>query len=259
MYGLGRAESELAPYLQAQRDQLTVTTKFGIDASALGRTVGRVQAPLRALLARRSGLQQKARESGAGPSAGAIGRLLYTATGYDARAAARSLHRSLHTLGTDYLDIFVLHDPAGSAITELPELVGFLDDQLRAGTIRAWGVAGSQPPVGSDAGQLLKEAAVVQQRDDLFCDVAALESDKAVITFGALARVLPTLLAQVAATPSAAEAWTQRLGAPPDAQTLAGFLLREATRRNSQGVVLFSTSRPERVDAAVRAVDGPEA
>lgn len=258
MYGLGRAESELAPYLQAQRGEITVTTKFGIDVSAIGRTIGRVQGPVRAVLARRPDLQRQAGESGSGPSSGSLGRLLYTAAGYDVATAARSLHNSLRTLRTDYIDVFALHDPMGAVITDGPELAGYLNEQVRAGTIRSWGVAGELPPPGADAARLVDDANVVQHHDDVFADPVSVAGHRlggrhAVITFGCLSHALPTLLRHLA-TPGATARWSERFGAQLDVETVAALLLREATRRNSDGVVLFSTTRPERVGAAVDAV-----
>lgn len=35
MYGLGRAEAELAPVLKHRRGDMTITTKFGIDPTAM--------------------------------------------------------------------------------------------------------------------------------------------------------------------------------------------------------------------------------
>jgi D-threo-aldose 1-dehydrogenase len=257
MYGLGRAEADLAPILRSRRDELTVTTKFGTDPSALGRAIGRIQGPGRALLARRAGLQRKARESGANSSSGSIGRLLYTAHGYTATSAARALHRSLRALGTDYIDVFALHDPMGAVITDVPDLVAYLDGEVRAGTIRCWGVAGAAPTAGPDTDHLLASAAVVQQHDDIFDDAQRIAANKAVITFGCLSRALPALLGHLADHPDAGPRWTERLGTDvTDSSALAEVLLREATRRNPRGVVLFSTTRPQRVTAAVRTLEG---
>ncbi len=253
MYGLGRAESELAPYLRSKRSELTVTTKFGIGTSAFGRTAARLQTPVRAVLARRPGLQHAAGESGSGPSGGTLGRLLYTSAGYDAGAAARSLRRSLRELGTDYVDVFALHDPMGAAISRSGDLVGYLDDQVRAGTIRTWGVAGDLPPPGSDAQRVLEDAPVVQQHDDVLSALTTVATDRALITYGCLARALPALLRYLAASGTTAQ-WSDRLGDRLDAETMAALLLREAVRRNAHGVVLFSTTRPERVGAAVDAL-----
>jgi len=66
------------------------------------------------------------------------------------------------------------------------------------------------------------------------------------------------LLLRYLATPDAKAQWTEHLGKPLDDETVAGLLLRDAARRNPQGVVLFTTTRPERVGAAVDAVAAPD-
>ena len=50
MYGMGRAEAELAPLLRRHGDRVTVTTKFGIRPSPVGLVAGRVQAPILSLI-----------------------------------------------------------------------------------------------------------------------------------------------------------------------------------------------------------------
>lgn len=259
MYGLGRSEPELATILRRHRGELTVTTKFGIDPSRFGRAVGRVQGPARALLAYRADLQHKATASGAGPTSGAVGRLLYAATGYDAATASRSLHRSLRALRTDCIDIFALHDPIGTLAVDVPELAAYLDDQVRAGTIRCWGIAGALPPRGPAANELVAAAPLIQRHDDVFEVPTPSATDKATITFGCLSRALPALMTFLAHTPGAGGRWSERFGADVrNGEVLARLLLREAIRRNDRGVVLFNTTRPRRVTAAVSALVGPD-
>ena len=49
------------------------------------------------------------------------------------------LDRSLHRLGTDYVDVYYLHRPDPTTAAE--EIVAALDSELAAGRIRAWGVS----------------------------------------------------------------------------------------------------------------------
>ena len=59
MYGLGLAETELAPFLKGRRADITVTTKFGIEPTLLAKGVARVQKPMRAFLAKSSCRQRR--------------------------------------------------------------------------------------------------------------------------------------------------------------------------------------------------------
>jgi D-threo-aldose 1-dehydrogenase len=255
MYGLGLAEAELALFLRRRRANVTITTKFGIDPTRATRGVALFQAPLRAFLAKRPKIGEGLRIAGRGPSSGSLGRLLYSSPGYDRRSAQLSLERSLRALGTDCVDIFLLHDPAADLITEAPELVTYLDEQRRQGRIRCWGVTGQLsdlPAVVKSLGQ----APVVQFPDDVLDEPAnaAPVSDGAQITYGALGRALPALRRFLARDPGAANLWGERLGVDLEEESsLPRTLLCAALRRNVTGPILFSTTRPERAQVAADA------
>jgi D-threo-aldose 1-dehydrogenase len=255
MYGLGAAEAELAPFLRRRRAEVTITTKFGIDPTLLTRSVARVQAPLRAVLASRPGLQESMQMAGEGPHSGRLGRLLYSSPGYQRDFAQLSLERSLRALGTDWIDVFLLHDPAGGLLREAPGLAGYLDDQQRLERIRCWGVTG-QPQVLPEVLGCLGRAPVVQFRDDVFDDPAsaAQAAGSATITFGALARALPLLRRYLTRSPGVQSDWSERLGLDlAEEPALPSLLLRAALQRNPAGPVLFSTTRPERAVLAAQA------
>jgi 1-deoxyxylulose-5-phosphate synthase len=57
--------------------------------------------------------------------------------------ATRELEGSLQRLGTDYVDLYLLHNPDG--ITPLEELAQTMDSFVRAGRIRYWGVSNHSP------------------------------------------------------------------------------------------------------------------
>ena len=141
MYGLGIAEAELASFLSRKRSQCTITTKFGIDPTPMGRVAGRAQRPVRAALRRSPTLGNGIKESGQNPTAGWVGKLLYSSAGYTPRSAEASLERSLKELETDYVDMFLLHDPSGNISSHGQELIEHLNDQISIGKIRSWGVA----------------------------------------------------------------------------------------------------------------------
>lgn len=257
MYGLGAAESELAAVLKRRRDQITVTTKFGIDATGFSRVAGRLQGPVRLLLSKRPNLERDLKVIARGPRSGWVARLLYASAGYTEQSAERSLARSLSALGTEYIDVFALHDPVGGLISGAPELIGYLNRQCDLGRIRTWGLAGEKSDLPDVVEQLRDEVPVAQFQDDLF-DLAP-DADpilgKAKITFGALRRVLPIIQWFLARSPTERDAWTARFELDLRNETsLPLLLLRQAHRRNPDGIVLFSSSRQTRVRTAVEAV-----
>lgn len=255
MYGVGRAEAELGSWLKRRRADVTVTTKFGIDPTLLSRGAALIQPPVRAFLAKRPNVGEELKTAGQGPYSGPLGRLLYSSPGYHRRSAQAALERSLRALGTDYIDIFLLHDPIGGLITGAPELTGYLHEQCRAGRIRCWGVTG-QPSELREVVECLGEAPVVQFPDDIFEVPPSGEDilDGARITFGALARAIPASRQFLAQSPGALCTWSERLGVDlAEESNLPRMLLRAALRRNTAGPVLFSTTRPERVRVAAEA------
>jgi D-threo-aldose 1-dehydrogenase len=255
MYGLGLAEAELSSFVKRRRADVTVTTKFGIDPTLVSRGVAVIQPPLRALLAKRPNVGKGLKTAGRGPQSGPLGRLLYSSPGYHRRSAQAGLERSLRALDTDYIDIFLLHDPIGGLITGAPELTGYLDEQCRAGRIRCWGVTG-QPAELREVMECLGGAPVVQFRDDIFEDLPGAERmlDGARITYGALARALPALRQYLAQSPGALRTWSEQLGLDLAEQSnLPRMLLRAALVRNTAGPVLFTTTQPERARVAAEA------
>jgi D-threo-aldose 1-dehydrogenase len=255
MYGLGRAEPELGAFLERRRADVTVATKFGIEPTPLARAVGLCQGPVRAFLARRRSVGEGLKAAAEGPRSGSVGRLLYSAPGYHKQSAQAGLERSLRALGTDYIDLFLLHDPAGALTSSAPELVDYLDEQRRRGRIRCWGVTG-QPSQVAGVVQSLGGSAVAQFRDDVFEEPPNADQIPAGawITFGALAQALPALRRFLTQSPGAVEAWSDRLGVDLAHESgLPSVLLSAALRRNTAGPVLFSTTRPERIRVAVEA------
>ena len=255
MYGLGLAETELASFLRWRRADVTVTTKFGIEPTLLSKGIARVQKPVRTFLAKRPVVGEELKVAGKGPRSGVLGRLLYASPGYHRQSMQRGLERSLKALGTDYIDIFLLHDPTGDLIAEAPSLIDFMSEQRRLGRIRCWGVTG-QPCDLPGLMQHLGPAVVTQFKDDIF-DPPLTDGhlpDGPKITYGALARTLPLMRRFLAQSPDAAQVWSERLGMNlAEESTLPRMLLSAALGRNLAGPVLFSTTRPERAQAAAEA------
>lgn len=166
MYGLGLAEAELAPFLRRRRGDVTVTTKLGTEPTVLSKAIGHVRKPVRSFIAKRPAVDEDLKVAGQGPRSGIVGRILYSALGYKRESAQRGLERSLRVLGTDYVDVFLLHDPTGGVITEAPSLVDYLEEQRRLGRIRSWGVT-SPPTELPEVMHVLDNAGVAQFKDDI--------------------------------------------------------------------------------------------
>lgn len=257
MYGLGLAETELAAFLRSKRSDVTVTTKFGIAPTRLTRSAASLQGPIRGLLAKKGAVQAGLKKAGRGPGSGYLGRLLYSACGYDRRSAQLALDRSLRALRTEWIDVFLLHDPVGQLNSAVPELVDYLDGQCQRGRIRTWGMTGPESDLPLLV-QQLSQSPVLQYRDDILgaSQPAGMElmPNSGSVTYGALARALPEFRRYLTRSQEAASKWSPLVGMDlAHEPNLPKLLLQTALKRNTNGPVLFTTTRPERALTATEA------
>lgn len=105
-YAEGYAEEVLGEAVADVRDDVVIATKFGYDLDA---TEGR------------RGQQERPHKT-------------------DIASVQRDLDDSLRRLGTDYIDVYKLHNPRMAHLDD-DELWGFLDGAVTAGKIRSYGIA----------------------------------------------------------------------------------------------------------------------
>jgi len=239
LYGFGESERALGRFLRGRRGEVTLTTKFGLQASALAARLAVFQGAARRALELFPALRRAAvRNAGA----------LATAPSFSLPAARASLEKSLRALRTDYVDYYLAHQ---ASVTALPDedLIGWLQDMKRAGKILAFGVATDfewLPPVLERCPQLSE---VVQFDSDLIRhNVATLDRDpeRLLITFGFIGRT-------VAACRERLAAGTQPALARAEDDELGRLLLRAAVLANPRGIVLMQSRSPARIERNVRA------
>ncbi len=259
MYGLGLAERELGRFARGRRDRVVIATKFGIDPTTACLAIGRVQGPARRLLAAAPALRRRTRSSAGGPSVGRAGALLYRGSGFDATAARASLERSLRELDTDHVDLLLLHDPTPGDVRS-DDVCGYLDEAREAGLIRSWGLTG-EPEAALDVAEALPtDVPVLQVHHDVLMRSAAstrCASFPGRITYGVLGQALDTIVRHVGADAGRRDRWRDAIGcdcAIPE--VAAELMLRQASRENPSGVVLFSTTREDRLRSVATALSG---
>jgi D-threo-aldose 1-dehydrogenase len=259
MYGMGQAESELKPFLRRHRDDITVTTKFGITIAPLGRVAGIVQSPIRRVLASRPSAGATMQSVGAGPHSGMVGRALYRATGYTSGAARRSLDRSLGILGTDHVDILALHDPliADLEVAERSDLVASLQAEVDRGRIRSWSIATHHLALSGPGSKITAMAPILQFRDHLLAPPTDLPTATGVVTYGSISSVVPSALALQRLDPTALDYFKASGGSSDTIANLGWALLRDAVARTSSGVVLYATTKRDRIREAAASVALP--
>ena len=245
MYGLGAAEGELGRFAKGRRDRITIATKFGIEASSGVGALQRLQAPARALLNAVPPVRRfiKRRDSD-----------FHAPRDYSLATARRSLEQSLLELGTDYVDLFFVHDPTPADPIDPAALHGLFTELRDEGKIRAWGVSqDAYPELSVNDG--LGADSVLQIRSDIFNPAGG---DQARISFGVLGATLARIQRELNADSSRWVEWERAFGGGIlKGDRLSHLLLSDAFAANPDGTVLFSTIRPERVASACLAVTEP--
>lgn len=248
-YGYGEAEGILGRFLKSRRSEVTISTKFGIKpprrTTALGvglyvgRRVVRLLPAVRDFLQRRT---QSLMKSGA----------------FSAQQAQESLETSLRELRTDHVDFYLLHD---YVVREQPpdELLAFLENSVKAGKIRSFGIGTSFENVVLALEQQPRLCRVLQfQNSVLTRNIDYLpggNSDRLVITHGALGESYRSILTLLEARRDVAKNWAAKLSCRLlDEEALSALMLNYAAEANSNGLVLFSSRDPMRVKRNVKAV-----
>ncbi len=234
LYGFGESERALGRFLGSRRGQVTLTTKFGLEPSALAARLVVLQSFARRAIALFPALRRAAvRNSGA----------LSSQPSFSRAAATRSLERSLRALRTDYVDFFLAHQASAAALPD-DELIGWLEDVRRAGKILSFGVA-------TQFEWLLP---VLQQRPQL-SRVIQFDSDPARRHGGLPASGIDTLLITYGFVGRAVATCREHLRGF-DKMTddeLGGLLLRAAVLSNPDGIVLMQSRSIRRIESNVRA------
>lgn len=248
-YGHGEAERLLGRFLSGKRDKVTITTKFGIEPSGI------VKARWINLLARKvlkaAPFLKTILRHGA-PKSGSTWGV------FDPEKAKASLERSLAALQTDYIDLFLLHEPTMESAASQP-LIEFLEGEVARGSIRAYGCGGEWDQIGKIAASGLPSSKWLQFEDNpVFRHLESAEVYGAkCITFAPFNTALPVLESWLDRQSGLREAWTEELGVDcSDKNNLAGLLLAGSLARNHRGLVLFSSKNAQRIKEAARVASG---
>lgn len=241
VYGTGDAEAVVGAFAAGRRDSLTIASKFGIDPAGRGATMALGKRMVRFATRRsRRALALARRHSGRTVSRGA----------FYPEKARESLEVSLGQLGVTHLDLYLLHDCSASDWAQ-PDLRETLADLAESGRIGAFGPATDR---GAIAEILLSDdppPAVVQHDLSLFEPAPAPGPDRPTpaltIGHGVFRRDFGALRSHLQDPQRAAE-WSKALDLDlRSSEVLGDLMLALAARERQGGILLISSSSPERI------------
>jgi diketogulonate reductase-like aldo/keto reductase len=167
----------------------------------------------------------------------------------------KSVEASLRALRTDYLDILLLHECDVPDATSL-ETLSLLEKLRARGKIRAFGIATRFPQTEAILAACPDRFAVAQFPSDVFSrNEARLPATwrGIPVTHSIYKGGLGPLCDRVTADPALAAEWSRRFGGPADDVSAYAERLLQDALSSHDGVVLFTTSRPDRIATAVKA------
>jgi aryl-alcohol dehydrogenase-like predicted oxidoreductase len=153
------------------------------------------------------------------------------------------------------VDILLLHEPAAEHLTD--ELLMFLEDSVRKGKVRYFGLSGEMAAF-SPAPDILRNYSTVMQFENsvLMRNLRRISTadSRLIITYRALNQTFARLR-QHLATGGESNRWSASLDLDcSNANVLSGLLFAWACNDNSNGIVLFSTSSVEHLRQNVASV-----
>jgi D-threo-aldose 1-dehydrogenase len=250
LYGFGQAENILGEFLRGKRDRVTVTTKFGLRPNQSIARHRRLISIARQVLRRVPAIERriKQRMSAGGPPQGI----------YTPEEAQLSLDISLRELGTDYVDVFLMHE-AGPADASPHDLLDHLEREVKRGRVRLYGLGSAANTLGNDLSVFPAGVRVLQfDSSALAPHVKAMRQaqGRALITFGVMSPLGP-LLEYFQREPARVNALSDQAQLDfSNPRVLPGLLIDDALHSNPDGVALVATVRPEHIAANVQAAAG---
>lgn len=234
LYGEGRCEGLLGEAFSHIRGEVILATKVGILPPARDlatRLKGKVAATLRRVPPLRGVVPPPAIRW---PEFGV----------FDPARMQASLETSLRELRTDHVDLLLLHECTLEDVRRA-EVLEFVEQTVREGKARAWGIAPAPDAMLAIAASGAPYGDVAQY--DAALEPAFTLSPKLTITHSCLGARFQETLSRLSQDGPFRDRWSAALGNEAATANVAQAFLAHATRQNPTGLVLFSTTRPERL------------
>lgn len=241
-YGHGAAERCLGKFLQGKMELATVTTKYGILPPQHAGLTSAARAVLRPVTRRLPQVRARLAKTA---------NKLNTKARFNAEEARLSLDQSLHELGLDRVDLWLLHEPSPKDLGS-DDLLTTLREMQGGGRIGAFGV-------GAERGRV----DALWHRHPEYCRVLQFESSILSpqpdypgafrILYRTVSGALETVRTALHDDPERARRWSDRVDADlRNEEILGGLLLQVSLLLNPGGIILFSSRNPSHIRTNTR-------
>jgi D-threo-aldose 1-dehydrogenase len=238
MYGYGEAERILGKFVRRDRERMILTSKVGIlppNRSLVRRLAGR-------------GLRQVHDVVPITRSWIKVPDVWQPRFGmFKLPDVRRSVETSLRALGTDYLDILLLHECTVDDV-QAPELIDFLQTIKMRGLIRQFGIATTieaTVPIAVAQPNLTSVVQIASSIWDMNIKRLPQRADQLSITHSIFTPRFRAMMSRLASDSHLAKRWEALTGiAFRNHSAAAQLFLAHAFRLNPGGIVLFSSSSP---------------
>jgi D-threo-aldose 1-dehydrogenase len=233
MYGLGDSEAIVGEFLARHREQVSITTKFGLLPPKSKAFFGIVRALLGPVVAPFPRVKSRLVST---MSAVSIQSAYSASIRYSVQEMLASLANSLRVLRCDRIDLFLLHEGEGIDVNE--DLRTALDNQVRKGFIGAWGLGSARSKIDRAVVDAATPYPVLQFEWSVRSDRRPHYPGSFTITHGALRDTMAWLRKELAEP-----RWQQALmrETVTDSKSLPKALLGAALVANPSGTVLFTS------------------
>lgn len=252
LYGDGRCESIVGEAFDGMRSEVILATKVGILPPATDfytRAKGKASALLRRIPPLRAIVPPP--------------KVRFPEFGvFDRPRMQASLETSLKALRTDHVDVLLLHECAPEDV-QREEVLEFLQDMVKEGKARTWGVAPTTESMQAIVSGGKPHGKVAQYDAALRGAIPPVATGPALtVTHSCLGQRFQDQLARLRQDAALRDLWSSTLGIDAaDPGAVAQAFLADAVQKNAGGIVLFSTTRPERLRTNLDApslLDSPE-
>lgn len=247
-YGYGEAESCLGEFLARHREQVTVTTKYGIFPAkktsliSVGRRIaGPVIKQLPGVKQRLAKVVKAATQNKERPT-------------FTAAQARASLARSLAALRTDRIDLWLLHEVS---VRDLQDdgLLHLLEDLVQQGIIGSFGVGSSADKIPALLAERPAYCRALQHEWSIL-DAPIHNVNPFRIHHRTLTDNFPAIRAALINDKPLRQRWSESINADlGHPEVLANLMLKAALVMNPTSIILFSSKNPQHIQANVHTAD----